>query len=219
MSSVEVRTLKGGPFAFDPKNTALIMIDFQRAFIDAESDLARRYDLTPMQTVVPRARTLLAAARRAGLRIVHTREGYAPDFSDVNPLKRSRGLVGRAGTLGRYLILGEANQEIVPELAPLADEAIVDKPGFDAFYRSSLEQVLYGTTHLLICGLTTECCVASTIRGAVDRGFWCLTIIDACVGVTPALHDTTVQLLCADNLQFGWIGYVDHVIAGLAQSC
>lgn len=216
MPNHEVTTRMRGPFTFDPRSTALVMIDFQRAFIDDESDLARRgYDMSPMQAIVPVARTLLASTRQAGLRVVHTREGYLPDLSDVNPVKRSRGTVGRPGALGRHLIRGESNQDIIPALAPLPGEAVIDKPGFDGFYRSRLEEALDGVTHLLICGLTTECCVASTIRGAVDRGFWCLTVVDACAGITPAAHDTTVKWLSAENLQFGWVVDVADVIGGL----
>jgi nicotinamidase-related amidase len=216
MSPIEIGTRNGGPFAIDPSTTALVMIDFQRAFIDSDSDLARRgYDMSPMQAVASSAELVLSVARRAGIKVVHTREGYAPDMSDVNALKRWRGTVGRNGALGRHLIRGEPNHEIVSNLAPFEDEAVIDKPGFDGFYRSSLEQALAGVSHLLICGLTTECCVTSTIRGAVDRGFWCLTIADACAGITPEAHSATIGLLSAKNYQFGWVCDVETVVSAL----
>jgi nicotinamidase-related amidase len=216
MRRIEIQTKVKGPFIFDPATTALLMIDFQRAFVDTESNIAKRgYDMKPLAAVVPAAREVLALARIIGMRVFHTREGYNADFSDVNALKRAAGKVGLNGSLGRHLIRGEPNHAIIDEVEPLKDEIVIDKPGFDAFYNTYLEQELQGFTHLVICGLTTECCVASTIRGAVDRGFYVLTITDACAGITQELHETMLRWLSADTLQFGWVSDVFSLRRGI----
>jgi nicotinamidase-related amidase len=209
---ISAKTHNGAHLEFDPTSTALVMIDFQKAFMDDQSNLAMRgYDMTPAKHAASVAKPVLALARQHGLRVVHTREGYAPDLGDVNKPKLARGTVGTPGPLGRHLIRGEANQDIVDDLYPIPGEPVVDKPGFDGFFRSDLDAALHGVDGLIICGLTTECCVFSTIRSAVDRGFKVLTLVDACAGITQTAHNLTIQLLQQPQAQFGLTAVTEDV--------
>ena len=126
-------------------------------------------------------------------------------------------MVGDPGPLGRFLIRGEAGHDFVDELRPAQGEAVVDKPGFGAFYRTDLEGMLRaaGVTHLILSGITTQCCVHSTLREAVDRGFWCLTVADCCAAIETAWHDATMSLIPSEGHLFGWICDLDDLRRGL----
>jgi nicotinamidase-related amidase len=158
------------------------------------------------------------AARTAGVRLIHTREGYAPDLSDVHPAKGERSWVGRSGPLGRFLIRGEPGHDFIPECLPAAGEAIIDRPGFSAFYRTDLEECLKtaGLTHLVFTGVTTQCCVHSSLRDAVDRGFLCLTLADGCAAYERRLHDASLALIQGEDHLFGWIAEAGAFIAALS---
>jgi nicotinamidase-related amidase len=198
--------------------TALLVIDMQRDFLDPEGmSGVLGEDVTALRAIVPTLRRALTAARRAGLTILHTREGYAPDLSDVHGAKAERGGIGREGPLGRFLIRGEAGQEIVAELRPASGEAVIDKPGFSAFYRTDLEARLgaRGISHLVLGGVTSQCCVHSTLRDAVDRGFTCLTLADGTAAFDPELHRATLAIIQGEGHLFGWIADTDALCAAL----
>jgi len=198
----------GRDFTFVPGTTAFLAIDMQKDFLDPGGWCAVRYgDPADMRAIVPRFKALTALARATGCTIIHTREGYAPDLSDVHPMKAARGVVGEPGPLGRFLIRGEAGHDFVDALRPAPGEAVVDKPGFGAFYRTDLEAMLRsaGITHLILAGITTQCCVHSTLREAVDRGFWCLTVADCCAAIETAWHDAAMALIPSEAHLFGWI--------------
>lgn len=211
-------------FLLEPARAALIVIDMQRQFIDPEGAVARSgADVSPMAAVVPTVAALLAAARQAGLMIVHTREGHEPGLSDVSATKAAQyaasGVpIGVAGPLGRAFVRGEAGHDFVLELRPLDGEAVVDKPGFGAFFATDLDHRLRnkGITQLLICGVTTQCCVHSTLREAVDRGFACLTVADACGTSDPVVQAAALAIIASEGHLFGWIAETGDVVAALA---
>lgn len=185
-------------YAFTAAKTAVLSIDMQRDFFDDDG---------AMREIVPRVALMLDATRAIGCRIVHTREGYAADLSDVTAYRKSLGYVGRPGPTGRFLIRGEWGHDFLDEVAPRAGELVIDKPGFSAFYGSDLHAQLQagGIDHLILCGVTTQCCVHSTLREAVDLGYWCLTIADCCAAEDPALHDAALQLIAGEGDLFGWV--------------
>lgn len=219
--SSAVDCVAGRQYAFDRAHTALLVIDMQKDFIAAEGMAGQGgHDLEPLTRIVPRVSAVLEAGRREGLRIIHTREGYAPDLSDVNPLKRERSGAGRRGPLGRFLIRGEPGQDFLDELRPGPGELVIDKPGFGAFYRTDLEAHLRheGITHLILMGVTTQCCVLSSLREAVDRGFWCLLLSDCCAAFDPEAHEATLTVIQAEDHLFGWISDSEALIAALSQA-
>lgn len=208
----------GLSFDIVPETTVLLAIDLQRDFLDPNGFVAAGGDdVTAMRAVIPNAMTLIAAARAAGVAVVHTREGYAPDLSDMHPLKRERGVAGRRGPLGRFLIRGEPGHGHIAECLPAAGETVIDKPGFGSFYRTDLEDRLRrrGVDRLILIGVTTQCCVSSTLREAVDRGFRCLTVEDACAATTPDLHAASIAVIYGENHLFGWASDTRRVLAAL----
>ena len=199
------------PFGFEIKQTALVLIDFQRDFLEPGGfGASLGNDVSLLRAALGPARTLLDAARRAGLLIIHTREGHRPDLADMPPAKMRRGnptlRIGDTGKLGRLLIRGEAGHGIVPELAPLAGEPIVDKPGKGAFYATDLETLLQCRQihSLLICGVTTEVCVHTTVREANDRGYDCLVAEDAVASYFPEFQRVSLEMIRAQGGIFGW---------------
>lgn len=211
--------------SFD-RTTALLMIDMQRDFLDPRGYAAKAgLDISGLRAAIEPARRVLAAARKAGLTIIHTREANAPDLSDVPPCfmdasKRTGAPVGTPGPMGRFLIRGEYGTDIVDEVKPLHSEITIDKPGFSAFEGTALGAMLNikHIQHLIICGVTTEVCVSSTLRTAVDRGFRCTTVSDACASAYSELHAAALNMIQVEGGVFGAVATSAEVIAALETS-
>lgn len=207
----------------DPATTALIVIDMQRDFCSPGGYAQQAgLDIAPMQAVVLQVQRLLTAARAAGLTVVHTREGHLPDLSDCPPAKLARSMaagapIGSAGPLGRLLVRGEQGHDFVPALRPLASEHVIDKPGYGAFYKTTLGAVLnaFGIRRLILCGVTTEVCVHSTLREAVDRGFVCTTVGDATAASQPELQAPALAMIGVEGGILGGVCSTEQAVAAL----
>jgi nicotinamidase-related amidase len=189
-------------FEFDAKTTALVVIDMQRDFVEPGGfGEALGNDVTPLQAVIEPCRQMLDAARGIGMLVIHTREGHSPDLADCPPTKivRGRGAIriGDPGPMGRLLVRGERGHQIVPQLAPQPGEVVVDKPGKGAFCATDLDLILHnrGIRSLIVCGVTTEVCVHTTIRKANDRGYRCVALSDACASYFPAFHRVAIEMI------------------------
>jgi nicotinamidase-related amidase len=164
---------------------------------------------------------VLAAAREAGMLIIHTREGHRPDLSDAPKHKVERGepslRIGQPGPMGRILVRGEPGHDIIPELYPEPGEPVIDKPGKGAFYQTDLELMLKNREidTLLVCGVTTEVCVNTTVREANDRGFRCIVLSDCCASYFPAFHEAGLAMIKAQGGIFGWVTSSPKVLAAL----
>lgn len=210
------------PLPIDRATTALVIIDMQRDFLEPGGfGESLGNDVSLLAAAVPPTRALLDAARAAGLLVVHTREGHAPDLSDAPPAKRERGeptvRIGEPGPMGRILIRGEPGHDIIPALRPLENEPVIDKPGKGAFYATGLGPLLEqrGIATLLVCGVTTEVCVHTTVREANDRGYRCVVVADACGSYIPAFHEAGLAMIKAQGGIFGWVSDSTSVIAAL----
>jgi len=211
------------PIAIDPAKTALVIIDMQRDFLEPGGfGESLGNDVGLLGAAVGPCRTLLDAARRAGMLVVHTREGHRPDLSDAPKAKLERGApslrIGAAGPMGRILVRGEPGHDIVAALAPLAGEPIVDKPGKGAFHATDLLELLRNrhVDTLLVCGVTTEVCVHTTVREANDRGFRCIVPGDCCASYFPEFHRIGLAMIKAQGGIFGWVSDSQRVLAALA---
>jgi nicotinamidase-related amidase len=211
------------PFPLEPDRTALVIIDMQRDFLQPGGfGAALGNDVSRLAGVVAPTQRLLAAARAAGLLVVHTREGHRPDLSDLHLAKHRRGggslRIGDIGPMGRILVRGEPGHDIIPELAPIAGEPVIDKPGKGAFYATDLQLMFQarGVTQLLICGVTTEVCVNTTAREANDRGFEVMVVSDCTGSYFPEFHLQALEMIQAQGGVVGWVGHSDAIIQALA---
>jgi biuret amidohydrolase len=205
------------PFTFAPARAALVIIDMQRDFLEPGGfGESLGNDVSLLRPAVAPCRRALAAARGAGLLVVHTREGHRPDLADAPPAKRARGpegaRIGDPGPMGRILIRGEAGHDIIAELAPAAGEPVIDKPGKGAFCQTDLDLVLRnrGIDTLFVAGVTTEVCVHTTIREANDRGYRCIALADCCASYFPEFHRVALDMIKAQGSKgqggiFGWV--------------
>jgi biuret amidohydrolase len=207
------RTVQAQPFdyPFSLDSTALLIIDMQRDFVEPGGfGETLGNDVSLLQAIVPTVQAVLHAWRKAGGWVIHTREAHAADLSDCPPAKRLRGApslrIGDAGPMGRILIAGEPGNAIIPELAPVEGEWVIDKPGKGAFYATSLQAGLKnrGITHLIVMGVTTEVCVQTTLREANDRGYDCLVIEDGTESYFPEFKAATLAMVRAQGAIVGW---------------
>ena len=191
--------------------SALIIIDMQRDFLDVGGYAANAgMDITALRKPIPNIARLLSMTRKKELFIVHTREGHRPDMLDCSPAKlaRSRNAgaeIGCMGPLGRLLIRGEFGHDIIDELKPMMGEPVIDKLGYGAFYQTDLTQILFNhdIKQLYICGVTTEVCVHSTLREAIDRGYECVLVSDACGSAHADLHMAAINMVAVEGGIFG----------------
>ena len=220
-----VRTIAADPepLAVDIGRMALVIIDMQRDFLEPGGfGAALGNDISRLKTAAGPCTEVLAAARSAGILIIHTREGHRADLTDAPPIKVERGdpamRIGALGPMGRILIRGEPGHDIIPELYPAAGEPVIDKPGKGAFYQTDLELMLKnrGIETLLVCGVTTEVCVNTTVREANDRGFRCVVLSDCCASYFPEFHDMGLKMIKAQGGIFGSVSASAAAIAALS---
>ncbi|GAA2831662.1 nicotinamidase-related amidase [Aminobacter aminovorans] len=202
---------------FVAANTALVVIDLQEDFLSTTGYFAKHgYDPTPLRAILPTVNRLIAAARAAGLKIIHTRQGYRADMADMTPYEKWRRK--RAGIEGTEILLRSSpGFHIVAEIDVAAEDIIVDKTCNGAFTYTDFEHVLraQGITHLLFSGCTTDVCVHTTLREACDRNFQCLTISDACASGDQRAHEAALHMVTVENGIFGALSDSAAVIEAL----
>jgi nicotinamidase-related amidase len=219
------------PFNGDlrPVNTALIVIDMQTDFCGVGGYVDKMgYDLSLTRAPIAPIKTLMDRMRALGYHVIHTREGHRPDLSDLPANKRWRSRrigtegrgIGDAGPCGRILVRGEPGWQIIDELAPLPGEVVIDKPGKGAFHDTDLERLLsnQGIETLLVCGVTTEVCVHTTVREANDRGYRCIVLADCCASYFPEFHEVGLRMIAALGGIFGWVSNSSAALDALAHS-
>jgi nicotinamidase-related amidase len=212
-------------FAFDPARAALLIIDMQRDFLEPGGfGAVLGNDVSLLRSAIAPTRGLLDAARNVGMLVIHTREGHRPDLADLPPSKKTRGRlptgIGDVGPMGRILIRGEPGHDIIPELEPVVGEPVIDKPGKGAFHATDLDAILRnrGIEQLVVCGVTTEVCVNTSVREANDRGYDCLVIADATGSYFPEFHAAALRMIKAQGGIFGWIADSAAVLTALADN-
>lgn len=202
-----------------PQATALVVIDLQEDFLSEDGYFARSgYDPSPLRAIIPTVNRVIAAARRAGLHVIHTRQGYRGDMADMTPYEKWRR--SRAGLDGTTVLLRSSpGFQISADIDVAPQDIIVDKTCNGAFTYTDFEHVLraQGITHLLFSGCTTDVCVHTTLREACDRNFQCLTIADACASGDQYAHEAALHMVTVENGIWGALSDSAAVIDGLAR--
>ena len=209
-------------FQYHPKETALLLIDFQRDFLyPGGFGESLGNDTSLLQRAIEPARKVLEASRTHELSIFHVREGHQADLSDCHVSKRVRGnfekKIGDVGPMGRILIRGEYGHGIVDELTPTEGEMVIDKPGKCAFYRTKLDEELKsrGIKYLVFMGVTTEVCTLTTVAAANDYGYEVLTLEDCVASYKPDLHKAALKMITSQNGIFGWVATSTNFLESL----
>jgi nicotinamidase-related amidase len=217
------KEFRAEPFGlpFDVKSTALVMIDMQRDFVEPGGfGEALGNDVSFVRSAIGPCEVVLNAARAAGLLVIHTREGHRADLTDCPPAKLTRGgktFIGTHGPKGRILIRGEQGHDLIPELYPIAGEPVIDKPGKGAFYQTDLHLILQnaGIKTLIVCGVTTEVCVTTTVREANDRGYECIVPQDCVGSYFPEFQKAALAMIKAQGAIFGWVSDSAAIVDGI----
>ena len=210
-------------FALTPAVCALLIIDMQRDFLEPGGfGETLGNDVAQLRRTIAPNQVLLAQWRAAGLTVLHTREGHLPDLSDLPRSKKERGRsatgIGDVGPMGRILVRGEPGHAIIPELAPLPSETVIDKPGKGAFWATELHAILQARQirQLIVTGVTTEVCVHTTVREANDRGYECLVPSDCVGSYFPEFHAAGLAMIKAQGGIFGWVTHSKKILTALS---
>ncbi|MEU3342320.1 cysteine hydrolase [Streptomyces sp. NPDC006668] len=225
MAVAESLSVEAAPYAFtfDLAETALVLIDMQRDFLEPGGfGESLGNDVEQLRRTIAPLRAVLDACRAAGMAVMHTREGHLPDLSDCPPSKLLRGnpsmRIGDPGPKGRILVRGEEGHDIIEELYPVAGEPVIDKPGKGAFYATDFGELLTarGIRRLVVTGVTTEVCVHTTVREANDRGYECLVLSDCVGSYFPQFQQAGLEMVAAQGGIFGWTAESAAFLAALA---
>jgi nicotinamidase-related amidase len=207
----------------DPARTAAVIIDMQRDFLEPGGfGESLGNDVSQLRVAIEPCKQLIAGLRKFGVLVIHTREGHRTDLSDAPRAKVERGepkaRIGEVGPMGRILVRGEAGHDIIPELYPIAGEPVIDKPGKGAFFATDLQAILVarGIDTLIICGVTTEVCVHTTVREANDRGYRCLVPADCTASYFPEFREVGLRMISAQGGIFGWVSDSGRVLSALS---
>ncbi|WP_127480180.1 cysteine hydrolase family protein [Nocardioides pantholopis] len=194
-------------------DTALLVIDMQNGFLDAEGSMARiGMPHEALQPAVAGCERLVRAARTAGVPVIYTRYVYQPGYADGGLLPHA--LMPQMTEVDA-LITGTWDAEIVPALTPQAGEVVIDKARPSSFYGTSLEPVLtsQGIRSLVLCGVTTNICVETTARDAGQRDYRVHVATDAVAEYDQNRHEVALSTI---GFTFGWLTSVDDVEAAWA---
>jgi len=232
MSPSRLIAARPGPVDFDPKKSAVIVVDMQNDFGSFGGMFERAgIDIAPIQAAIVPTAKALEAARKAGIPVVYLQMQHRTDMADMGAMdsphrqRHTRLSVGQMmkapdGTEGGILIAGSWGVQIVDALTPQAGDLVVAKHRFSGFYETELNTILRGldAKHLIFTGCTTSICVESTIRDAMFRDYHCVLLEDCTAepighGNSRSNHDASLLTI---EVLFGWISDSQKFINAVA---
>lgn len=192
----------------------LIVIDMQNGFCKDGGFMGKiGLDWSTSGDAIGPVGRLLEAARAAAAPVYFTRYSLNQDYSDAGLLLEVWPAIEGTGGLVR----GSWDAEVVDELEPGEDETVIDKTRYSAFYDTDLLERLRadGVETLIVCGVTTNVCVESTVRDAFFRDIRVVVPSDGTAAVTPELHEGALD---GFRYGFGQVATVDEIAAALSGS-
>jgi ureidoacrylate peracid hydrolase len=190
--------------------TILVVIDMQNGFCHAEGSFAKLgLDTSMTSSAIAGCARLVELARRADVPIVFTRYVYRPDYLDGGVLVQElMPVIAEIGSLAA----GSWDAEIVDELCPDQRDFVIDKNRYSAFYGTGLDPILtsIGSESLVVCGVTTNMCVETTARDAMQRDYRTFVVRDATGELDAERHEFALATL---GFGFGRIVTVDEIEA------
>ncbi len=192
---------------------ALLVVDMQNGFCKPEGSFAklaegRGLSIEMCAAAVPQCRRLVEAARGAGIPIAFIRYVFHPGYVDGGILVAKYPAMEQV----KSLAYGSWDAEIVDELRPRESDIVIDKSRYSSFYGTRLEPVLngLGVDSLVVCGVTTNVCVETTVRDASQRDYRVFVPREATGELNRARHENALEIM---DYGFGWVVSVDDVIS------
>ncbi|MCB1861349.1 MAG: cysteine hydrolase [Chromatiaceae bacterium] len=192
---------QGAPAPADlslPKNeTAMLSIDVQNIYLKVPDDPVEKARWAPFhrrmnEIVIPATKSLQQGFRKAGIDVIHARIAcQLPDGRDRSLSQKKPGW--------NYLLLpkAEPDSQIVPELAPAADEIVLTKTTDSALTGTNLRLILsnMGIKNVVLTGIFTDQCISSTVRSLADESFNVIVVEDCCAAGTEELHLRELEII------------------------
>ena len=204
------------PWRLDPAGVGLLVVDMQNGYVHPRGDIGRRGQGAPLQAVVPAVGRLIDAAYAAGIDAYFSRQEHLPD----DATRRHRRLESHHHGAGRShspCLRGTWDAEIEASLADRirASDYVFTKHRASAFYDTSLEAMLRmrAIDLLIVCGVTTNYCVDSSVRDAYARDLEVVLVGDACAALDADLHEATLRNTAVLH---GKVATLDELVAALA---
>jgi len=213
-------------FAADPKRMAVIVVDMQNGFAAKGGYLDRAgFDISGALATVANCARVIAAARKAGARILHLQMGWHADLHDAGAVGGGmwhksvawRFMRAHPDNKGGAIIRGTWDYAIVDELAPEAGDIVIPKTRLSGFFETNLDSTLraLGIEALAFVGIATNVCVEATLRDALYRDFRCLLVADATNPAGPAyVRDATIYNV---EMILGWVTTTEAFCKSLAR--
>ena len=179
---------------FDPKTTALVLIEFQNDFATEGGVLHSAVkDVMDSTDMLNNAQRLAEKARTAGVTIMHAPIAFSAGYNEItrHPYGILKGVVD-----GRAFVKGEWGSEICDELKPVVGDIVVEgKRGLDTFVSTNLDFMLrsIGVKTVILGGFLTNCCVESTMRSAYENGYEVITVTDMVAATSEAAHANALE--------------------------
>ncbi|HSN70764.1 MAG TPA: isochorismatase family cysteine hydrolase [Steroidobacteraceae bacterium] len=192
------------------ERAALVVVDMQNGFLREGGSCDRiGLPVTRLAAAIEPCVKLVAAARSAGVPVIFTRYVYRADFRDGGLLVEE---IMPALRECNALVAGSDDAELVDELRPREGEYVLDKNRPSSFYATPLETWLngLGVEELVVCGVTTNCCVETTVRDASQRDYRTFVVEDAVAEFDEERHAVALRSM---GMLFAHPVRVDQVIA------